>query len=165
MAAAFGILYLSLFCCKVLPLRWSSIAWTWITWVGWPKTERFPMASGGWNRHLSRLQVVQEKKYIEAFDDLICCVDGRPFGEGLYPPVPVPFSPNQSDLQTYDIFLVFSATDFHLKITRRFSPVEKRWGIEVDFTARPKVGRERWLRVSGRLENRCKLIEVSTKTV
>lgn len=67
------------------------------------------MASGGWNRHLSRLQVVQEKKYLK------CCVDGRPFGEGLYPPVPVPFSPNQSDLQTYDIFFVFSATDLHFK--------------------------------------------------
>ena len=103
------------------------------------------------------------KNYIEAFDDLKCCVEGRPFGEGLYPTVSVPFSPNQSDLQTYDIFLVFSATDFHFKsrvvfqlknaeALRWISLHVLRWGGKV-------------IRVSGRLENRCKLIEVSTKTV
>lgn len=130
-------LYLSLFCCKVLPLRWSSIAWTWITWVGWPKTERFPMAVVELPSFTT--SSCSRKKYLETFDDLKCCVDGRPFCEGLYPTVSVPFSPNQSDLQTYDIFIVFSATDLHFKSHVVF-PFEKCWGIEVDFTARPKVG-------------------------
>ena len=149
-------LYLSLFCCKVLPLRWSSIAWTWITWVGWPKTERFPMAVVELPSFTT--SSCSRKKYLETFDDLKCCVDGRPFCEGLYPTVSVPFSPNQSDLQTYDIFIVFSATD-------RFSSwnMLRHWG-GFHCTSQGR-GFERWLRVSGRLESRCKLIDVSTKTV
>ena len=115
-------LYLSLFCCKFSRSDGALLRGPGLHELGDPKrnVSQWPVVGGTAIFHDFKL--FKKKNYLEAFDDLKCCVDGRPFCEGLYPTVSVPFSPNQSDLQMIfslffpqQIFISNHASFFQLK--------------------------------------------------